>query len=148
MRSPLWLMLTVLLFAFAGPQPSLAAKPAPVHFKGRFLGFVDGDSRWAVFCVQGDSTVSAGISAPDVDLFVAAMAGALLDIEAEVVDTYEEGGVQRPIYGMIGASLNGYAAENWASDTQQALGYQRAEKLFNALADSMVIDEEPPRCKF
>jgi hypothetical protein len=83
-----------------------------------------------------------------VDLFCAAMAGAVLDIEAEVVDTYEENGVEHPIYGMVGASLNGYTAKQWASDTQDALGYQRADKIFNALANSMVMGEEPPRCKY
>jgi hypothetical protein len=119
-----------------------------MHFRGRFLGFVEGDSRWAVFCVQGDSIFTAGISAASVDRFVAAMAGAELDIEAEVVDTYEENGVQKPIYGMTGASLNGYTAKRWASDTQKALGYQRADKLFNALADSMVMNQAPPRCKY
>jgi hypothetical protein len=141
-----WLILTLLLFCIA--HPCLAAKAAPIHFKGRFLGFVEADSRWAIFCVQGDSTFSAGVSAPYVDLFAAAMAGALLDIEADVVDTYEENGEQKPIYGMIGASLNGYTAAKWASDTQRVLGYQRAHKLFHALSDSMVMDEEPLRCKY
>jgi hypothetical protein len=147
-RRHFWLTLTVLSLLFVFAQDSVAGKPASIHFKGRFLGFFEVDSRWAVFCVQGDSTFTAGVSAADVDLFVAAMGGAVLDIEAEVVDTYEENGVQKPIYGMIGASLNGYTAKEWASDTQKALGYQRADKLFNALADSMVMDQEPPRCKY
>lgn len=141
------LILTAFSLAIACPQSCLGAKAPPIHFKGRFLGFVEGDSRWAVFCVQGDSTFTAGVSAAYVDLFCAAMAGAVLDIEAEAVDTYEEKGVQHPIYGMIGASLNGYTAKQWASDTQKVLGYQRADKLFNALADSMVTEQEPLRCR-
>lgn len=142
------LIVTAFSLALVCPQTCLGAKPASIHFKGRFLGFVEADSRWAVFCVQKDSTFTAGVSAADVDLFCAAMAGAVLDIEAEVIDTYEENGVEHPIYGMVGASLNGYTAKQWASDTQDALGYHRADKIFNALANSMVMGEEPPRCKY
>lgn len=142
------LIVTAFFLALVCPQTCLGAKTAPIHFQGRFLGFVEVDSRWAVFCVKGDSTFTVGVSAAYVDLFCAAMAGAALDIEAEIVDSYEENGSQHPIYGMVGASLNGYTSKQWASDTQRALGHQRADKFFNTLADSMVMGEEPPHCKY
>ena len=78
------LIVTAFSLALVCPRTCLGTKAAPMHFKGRFLGFLEADSRWAVFCVKGDSTFTAGVSAADVDLFCAAMAGAVLDIEAEV----------------------------------------------------------------
>lgn len=131
----------------AWSESTHAADADAKRLKGKFLGFVEGDSRWAVFCVQGDSLFTAGVSDPYAGLFVAALAGALLDIEVQVVDTYEEDGAQQPIYGLVGASLNGYSAKQWGSDTQLALGHERANRLFEALADSMVSENEPLRCR-
>jgi hypothetical protein len=136
-----------LILAAAHPQPSLAAPTEITNFKGRFLGFVEVDHRWAVFCIQGDSVFTVGISNGRAGRFVAALAGAILDIEVKVIDTYEEDGAEKPIYGMTEASLNGYTAAEWESDCERALGYRRAHELFESLADSMVMDREPPTCK-
>jgi hypothetical protein len=129
-----------------GSQP---AEPPPIHFSGRFLGFVEGDSQWAVFCVSGDSILTVGISAPDVGFFVAAHAGAKLDIEAKVVDTYtSDTGTVEPIYGMTAATLKGYTAKTWWDEMVRVLGWDRACKAINALSEAMDMEGEPPSCKY
>lgn len=123
---------------------------SPVHFSGRFLGFVEkGDSEWAVFCVSRDSILTVGVSAPDAGFFVAAHAGARLDIEVKVIDTYtSDSGVAEPIYGMTAATLNGYSARTWWDEMVRVLGWDRAYKASIALETAMVLDREPPSCKY
>ena len=141
------LLLSVLAAAY--PQASLASKATSMTFKGRFLGFVEGDSRWAFFCVAGDSILTCGVSDVASGFFVAANAGTELEIEAQVIDTYvSDDGRIEPIYGMTGASLRGYSARKWRAEMVRVLGWDRATKVLSALADFFVVEEEPARCAY
>lgn len=123
------------------------APPAVLHFTGRFVGFVEADYQWANFCVGGDSLVGLGISHSEVAWFLAAHAGAQVDVDARIIgaDT-TEAGVIEPDYGLEGASINGYTSEAWWSAMERSLGYERASTFFNALQDSLTALDEPD-CK-
>jgi hypothetical protein len=112
----------------------------PTHFGGRFLGFVTTDYQVAVFCVRGDSTRWTYVKNTSAALFVAAHAGTELEItvEAGSEDTLDTGQIV-PEYALTGASLHGYSSDEWWDSLVASLGYERAHKFFNALADSLEI---------
>jgi len=123
----------------ATPPPAKPRKtPEALHVKGRFVGFVDDEWRFAVFCVEGDSTQWFGISHLAVEYFVAAHAGAELDLEVETAPEDSRG----PTYGLLEASLDGHGSDVWWDNAERALGDQRANKVFSAVADSLVIGND------
>jgi len=156
----------VLCWVSASPPRCQSAEgPAVKHFRGRFLGFIEDDYEYAVFCVPGDdlpadSTVEYGVSELSAAFFVAAHVGESLDVEVGVVgdDTLETGAVL-PEYGLTRASLNDYSARDpsgspvtryrsdlWWADVETTLGYERAHKVFNALVDSLTTHGQP-KCR-
>ena len=149
----------------APPRCQSAEGPVVTHFKGRFLGFIEDDYQYAVFCVPGndlpgDSTVEYVVSETSAAFFLAAHVGVDLDVEVSVVgdDTLETGAVL-PEYGLTRASLKEYSARDpsgspvtryrsdlWWADVETTLGHERAYRVFNALADSLTTDGQP-KCR-
>lgn len=139
---PCWLRPLAIALALccvsATPSGTKPEKTPQLNFKGRFVGFVDDEWRFAVFCVQGDSTEWFGISDLAAAYFVATHAGSELDIKVEATPEDSRG----PTYGLLEASLDGHNSDAWWENTVRALGDQRAYKVFRTLADSLIIGND------
>jgi hypothetical protein len=126
--------------------PSPTTAPSTLHLKGRFVGSVSVDHQTVVFCINADSSRWFYATNPWAALFAAAHAGTELDLTVEAVstDTLDTGELFTA-YGLTHASLNGFESREWHDNMIKTLGYERASKLLNALADSFEVDAKDPR---
>ena len=135
---PLAMAIVLCCVSATSPPAKPEKTPEPLHFKGRFVGFVDDEWRFAVFCVQGDSTEWFGISDLAAEYFVAAHSGTELDLKVEATPEGSRG----PTYALLEASLDGDSSDAWWDNTVRALGDQRAYRVFRAFSDSLVIGSD------
>ncbi len=96
----------------------------------------------AAFCVEGDSIQWFYVAKTEAAFFVAAHLGSEMKVTVARVSEHAD----NDEYGLTEASIDGYGSSEWWSNMLEMLGYERAYKLFNALSDSLEIEDTMPPC--